>query len=390
MSVTRRTFLTAAAAAGVAAGTAGAQEKTYKAVVIGDTKNGGYGHDLHMVFQHRADVTIAALADPDEEGRAKHAAECGAVTTYADWREMLAKEQADIAIVAPRWTPPHKDYVLACAEAGLHGFMEKPLCVDLEEADAMVEAVESRGLKWALAHNFRMTPLVAHVKQLVDDGLLGTIVEVRTRGKEDARAGGEDLVVLGCHLFDMMCYFIGDPLWCMSDITHNGKPATPADVREATEPLGPIVGNRINAMYGFDNGIAGHFSSMYTKDGNGARWALNLYGTKGCITINLNRVAPVIKYLDDSIWHAGARGSAWVDPPGMPEYVIDDPHTQTYIPNITDLMDAIANDREPACSLRHGRRTIEMVQGVWASYVAGCRVALPLADRAHPLKNWSA
>jgi predicted dehydrogenase len=390
MNVSRRTFLTAAAAATAAAGIARAEEKTYRAVVIGDTKNGGYGHDLHMVFAHRPDVSIAALADPDEAGRAARAAECGAPVTYADYREMLEKEKPDIAIIAPRWTPPHKDYLLACAEAGCHGFMEKPLCVDLEEADAMVAAVESRGLKWALAHNFRMTPMVAHVKKVVDEGLIGTVVEARARGKEDDRAGGEDLVVLGCHLFDMMAYFLGDPQWCMSDVTHNGQPATPADVREATEPLGPIVGNRIHAMYGFGEGVAGHFSSMRTKEGNGARWALNLYGTKGCITINLNRVAPVIKYLDDSIWHAGARGSAWADVPGMPAYVIDDPKTQTYIPNITDLMDAIANNREPACSLAHGRRAQEMIQGVWASHVAGCRVALPLAERKHPLKGWGA
>ena len=389
MPLSRRHFLASAALTGAAL-SARAEEKKYKAAVIGDTKQGGYGHDLHMIFEHRPDVDIVALADPDETGRAERAAQCGANTTYADYREMLEKESPDIVVVGPRWTVNHKEYVLACAEAGCHGFLEKPLCVDLAEADAMIEATESRGLKWGLAYNFRMTPNVAHVKKLLDDGLLGTIMEVRGHGKEDQRAGGEDLIVLGTHSFDLMCYLLGGaPQWCMADITHNGKPATPADVREATEPLGPIVGNRLNAVYGFDQGVTGHFSSMRTKEGPGARWAVNVYGSKGVITINLGREVPVIHYLDDSVWHAGARGTEWVVPEGMPDYSYEG-SVGRYIPNVTDLMDAIENDRPVSAGLRHGRQSQEMIHGVWASHIAGCKVALPLEERGHPLRAWTA
>ena len=84
----------------------------YTACVIGDTKNGGYGHDLHKSFDLNPDVRLVGLADPDEEGRAKRAAECGVEKTYADYRDMLEKESPDMVIVGPRWTPTHKDYVL--------------------------------------------------------------------------------------------------------------------------------------------------------------------------------------------------------------------------------------------------------------------------------------
>src|SRR5690606_13046843 len=147
--------------------------------IIGDSKQGGYGHDMHLAFDLHDRVQVVGLADPDEEGRAKHAAEAGAANTYADYREMLEKEKPDLVAIGPRWTIHHKDYIEACAAAGAHGFLEKPLCVDLAEGDAMLAAVTARNLKWAVAYNFRVTPTLAHVKKaILEDKLIGTVVEV--------------------------------------------------------------------------------------------------------------------------------------------------------------------------------------------------------------------
>jgi predicted dehydrogenase len=395
MHISRRAFMATAAAASAASFAAQAQEaaagKTYKAVVIGDTKQGGYGHAMHRIFTHRPDVKVVGLADPDEAGRAKCAAECGAERTYADYREMLAKEQPNLAVIAPRWTVNHKEYLLACADAGSHGFTEKPLCVDMEEADAMVAAIEAKNLKWGIGYNYRMTPQVRHVRKLVvEDGLIGTLIEARGRGKEDQRAGGEDLVVLGAHVMDLMRFFMGDAQRCMADITHDGRTALPADVREASEPLGPILGNRVNALFTFKDGATGHFASMKNPGPEWLRFSINLYGTKGTITINLNRPVPVIKWLDESIWNSGVRGKAWQDVPDMPAYEVANKDTDTFIPNVDDLMAAIAEDRAPAASLQDGARAVEMVQAVFAAHTAGGKVDLPLPNRAHPLKNWTA
>ena len=46
---------------------------------------------------------------------------------------------------------------------------------------------------------------------MLREGRLGQLLEIRARGKEDTRAGGEDLIVLGTHCFDLMRYFAGDP-----------------------------------------------------------------------------------------------------------------------------------------------------------------------------------
>ena len=415
MDINRRVFL-----AGAAAATAGlslraqAQDspKIYRACIIGDSKQGGYGHDMHLAFDLNPRVQVVGLADPDEEGRAKYGAECKAPNLYADYREMLEKEKPDLVAVGPRRTVNHREYLEACAAIGAHGFLEKPLCVDMAEADAMVAAVEAKNLKWAVAYNFRQTPTLAHVKKcIIDDKLIGTVVEARSRGKEDARAGAEDLVVLGTHLFDLMRYLMGDALWCQSDITHNGKTAVAADIREASEPLGPVVGNRIHATFGFEKGLAGYFSSMRTPEQSGGRWGLDIYGTKGVISIKmdtfsrqpavkptpeevLNSIVPEVLWLDDSGWipRVGADGaalSAWKPLPEAPAIAIADQKRDRHAPIVADLVAAIDESRLPATSLQDSAQSMEMVQAVFEAYVQGKRVAIPLESREHPLKHWS-
>ena len=105
----------------------------------------------------------------------------------------LEKEKPDLVAIGPRWTINHKDYLLACADIGAHGFMEKHICVDLEEADEMIAAVEAKNLKWSLAYNFRVTPEVQHARHMFrKEGIIGSPLEMRARGKEGKheRRGG--------------------------------------------------------------------------------------------------------------------------------------------------------------------------------------------------------
>ena len=74
----------------------------FKAVVITDSTNdrGGPSHGLHRTFDLHPDVQTVALADPSDEHRNQWRQEAGAATGYADYRDMLAAESPDIAIIA--------------------------------------------------------------------------------------------------------------------------------------------------------------------------------------------------------------------------------------------------------------------------------------------------
>lgn len=391
----RRTFLTqtAAVAAALSMGGAGAADtaarKPYRACIIGDSLQGKYGHSLHLVWALRGDVEVVALADPDEAGREKHAREAGAPRTYADYRQMLEKERPDLVAVGPRWTAHHREYLLACAEAGAHGILEKPLTPDLAEADEVIAAMAAKNLKWAIAFNFRASPEIAHARKLLfEEGLIGDILEIRGRGKEDARSGGEDLIVLGIHLFDMMIYFLGKPRWCASRILVDGRTAARDDIRDATEALGPVVGDSLHAVFGFDRGVPGYFTSTKVKNANPGRYGMDIYGSNGIATIRIDP-KPTVYYIQEPSWAPGGKDSIWKrlpDCPGAPER--EPGAVAHYAPIIDDLIEAIEEDRAPKISLEDGRQATEMIQAVFEAPLHGGYVDMPLKERAHPLFRW--
>jgi len=392
----RRDFFTTSALGLAALGTASASRaqdgKKYRAGIIGDTKNGGYGHNMHQLWQLRQDVEVVALAEPDEATRAERAAEANAPKTYADYREMLEKEKLDLVAIAPRWTVNHKQYLLDCAAAGVHGITEKPLCTDLAEADEALAALDAKNLRWAIAFNFRASPVIPHAKKaLFEDKVIGEPLEIRMRGKEDSRSGGEDLIVLGTHLFDMARYFLGEAEYCQAEFREGGRLSEVKDIREASEPIGPIIGDTVHAHYAFVNGFPVYFDSVTNPDGNQSRWGMDIYGTKGTAIIRMGNV-PFIRVWPSPAWAPMGEKVSWQKLPDAPEVPVREPESVGhYGPIMDDLIAAIEEKRRPEFSVQDARAAQEFIHAAFASHSnSGARVAMPAQDRKHPLEQWKA
>ena len=214
-------------------------QKRYRAGAIGRTGGGDYGHGLHLGFLGAEQVDFVGVADPDEAGRQKVAEATGAERTYADYREMLEKEGLDLVTVGPRWVDCREEMVTACVEAGCHVYCEKPMAASLEAGDRMVAAADRAGVKLAVAHQGVYLPQVQEVKRLLQAGRIGEVQAVYAHGKQDSRrGGGEDMMVLGTHLFNTMRFFVGDVAWMSAHVTAGGRAIGPDDVREAGEPIG--------------------------------------------------------------------------------------------------------------------------------------------------------
>lgn len=360
--------------------------RTYTACVIGNTGRGGYGHGLDLAFQKIPNVRVVAVADPDGKGREAARQRIGAERAYADWREMIRREKPHLLSIGPRWVEQRLEMVEAAAEAGSHVFMEKPVAASLEEADAIVDAAERRGIRIAVAHHARLYPSVQHLKKLVDEGLLGDLLEVRTRGKEDHRSGGEDLMVLGTHGLYLMRYFAGEPLWCSARVTEKGRDVTAEDRRPATEPLGPVAGDTIHASYAFPNGVQGHFASQRATPGG--RFQAALYGSRGAAVIRIG-FDPEISYLPDPLWPAGRAGARWQPLPGAVEDSSDPSGLKgVALANkriVESLLRSIETGAPCPVDIREARATLEMILAVYAAHLSGGRAAFPLKDRRHPL-----
>jgi predicted dehydrogenase len=360
-----------------------AEQKTYRAAIIGHTGAGNYGHGLDMIFSGRPNIEVVALADPDADGRAKAATRTGAARQYADYREMLAKEKPDLVSVAPRWTLQHHAMGLAVLQAGAHLFMEKPLTHTLAEADELLSVAEKAQRKVAVAHQMRLSPSILFLKQQVDAGLIGKLLEVRAHGKQDHRAGGEDLLVLGVHLFDLMRFFAGDAHWCTARVLQNERPVTRQDARPATEGIGLVLGDELSAQFAFARGVNATFTSRRANQQAAGHWGLALIGSQGAARI-LADVCPRIFARAHGNWQT----SEWKPVEGDPTSNWSDVERSVQHANdrvVDHWLDAIQSNREPVCSGIAGMKAVEMAHAVFTAGLSGGRVTLPLKSREHPL-----
>jgi predicted dehydrogenase len=361
--------------------------RKYRVAVIGSTGRGDYGHGIDTVWKEVPATEVVAVADENEEGRAKAAGRTGAKAAYADYREMIEREKPQIVAVCPRWIDRHVDFVLACVERGIHVYMEKPFCRTLEEADRIVTACEMTHAKLALAHQTRYCPIIPVVRAMIAEGQLGRVLEIRARGKEDRRGGAEDLWVLGSHVLNLMSAFAGEPVSCFATMTQQGAPVRRRDVVDGREGLGPLAGDGLEARFQFASGITGYFSSFKDQGGSPSRFALQIFGSKGVIEYPSGYL-PAVHFLADPGWSPGRSGARWKP---VTSEGLDKPETRPggnavgNVVAVNDLISAIENDRQPLCNVYEGRATVEMIAGVFDSHRQGKPVRIPLENRKHPL-----
>ena len=248
--------------------------KTYRVGIIGRTGKGNYGHDVDVAFTKLPNVEIVAVSDDDDQGRESAKRRTNAKKAYANYRQMLETEKLDIVAICPRWIDKHHEMLLAAAEASCHVYMEKPFCRTLAECDEVIHQFQMRHLSLGIAHISAVLTRPRHrSSSLVKAGEIGDLLELRARGKEDHRGGGEDLWVLGSHVFGLMRSFAGgNPTHCTATVLQNGRSILRSDVRDGAEGIGPLAGDNIQARFHFARGVFGHFASRRGMASNPTRF----------------------------------------------------------------------------------------------------------------------
>jgi predicted dehydrogenase len=232
----------------------------------------------------------------------------------------------------------------------------------------------------------RCSPFVTKVVEMVRGGEIGDVQEIRTRGKEDRRVGGEDMMVLGPHLCDVMRIFLGDPKWVFAHVEDHGQELAREHIRQPTEPIGSVAGRQIAAMFSFHDGIHGYFASKQTADTHPLRFGTHIYGSRGVIFLP-NAIypegQPFILRSPARVPDSNARWEPIEIQPAIPFQAAGRDLANGLM--VDDLLAAISQDRKPACSEIDGRWTIEMIAGIYRSQIEGKPQRLPLEDRRWPL-----
>ncbi|MGH7944162.1 MAG: Gfo/Idh/MocA family protein [Opitutaceae bacterium] len=376
--------------AGIAAAAAGLRARAdaatatapppVNAAIIGQIPDGlnAYGHKLDLIFAGRPGVEVVAVADPNAEHRAAAQQRTGARRAYADYREMLERERPQLVSVAVLASVHHYAIVKAALAAGAHVLCEKPMTRSLAEADELLALADRSGRKLAFAHQLRLYPATLHLKRRLDDGLIGELLEIRMHGKQDQRAGGEDLVVLGTHLCDLARFFAGEPEWCSARVLQGGREIVAADAHSVSPDIGPIAGDEITAMVAFPHGVNVHYTSREKNAVAAGLWGMEFIGSRGAARLSFY-MSPQLSLRHDGAWRP----------------LENDPTATTSTADrlagnrvlVDDWLAAIAENREPVCNGFAAMKALEMIHAIFTAGLSRGRVELPLKNRQHPLAS---
>lgn len=179
---------------------------------------GGIAQTYAQAFQQSDFCKLVAVADINQDS-AKAFAEPFGARSFSDYKDLAERTEIDAVIVA---TPPntHPGIAMYFMRRGVHVLCEKPLCLSVAEARAMIETARTRGVIFTMATKFRYCEDVVKAKAILASGVLGEIVQFEnaftakvdmSRRWNSVReiAGGGVLIDNGTHSVDIIRYFLG-------------------------------------------------------------------------------------------------------------------------------------------------------------------------------------
>lgn len=349
-------------------------------------------HDLPMFFPDVPKPVMKAICGRDVAGVTQAQKQFSWESYETDWRALVARDDIDlIDINAP--SNMHKDIAVAAAEAGKHIFCEKPLALTLEDSREMLRAAEAAGVKHMCGFNYRFAPAVQLAKKLVDEGRLGKIHHFRAWFLQDwivdpdfplvwrlqkEIAGSGSHGDLGAHLIDLAHFLVGDmdEVVGMSETFVKQRPLsesmTGLSATGSKEgPKGEVtVDDATLFLTRFKNGALGSFEATRFASGHRCTNSFEINGSKGSVIFDFERMNELQVYFtddDDDVQGfrrvlvtdpAHAYSEAWW-PPG---HTIGYEHT--FIHEVVELMQALAEDRQPSPSFVDGVKCQQVLEAV--------------------------
>lgn len=182
----------------------------------------GFQGRIHVESLKRiAGVEVVAVADTDPARLASVADAFSVPNRYADYRELLDAGPYDLVTICTM-AVHHAKMTIAALEAGAHVLCEKPLALNAEEGQAMIDAARRANRMLAIGYNMRFTPNARAISRFIESGQFGRPVFTRAWAKasqvpwwgEHYRkeiSGGGALASTAVHFLDLALHFAGFP-----------------------------------------------------------------------------------------------------------------------------------------------------------------------------------
>jgi UDP-N-acetyl-2-amino-2-deoxyglucuronate dehydrogenase len=312
---------------------------------------------------------LSAVCDVDEE-RAREAGEREGVPWFTSYDEMLAKAPADIVTIA---TPSgmHAAHGIAAARAGKHVITEKPMSITLTQADALVQACDDAGVQLFVVKQNRLNAPIVLLKRAVDRGRFGRIymanVTVRWQRPQDYydqapwrgtwEFDGGAFMNQASHYVDLIQWIVG--------------PVESVLARTATQARRIEAEDSGAAVLRFRSGALGVIEVNVLTFPKNLEGSVTIMGEKGTVKIGGTAVNRVETWLfadyddDDKLVD-----SANTAPPNVYGF-----GHQGYYRNV---LAALRGEMRPDTDGRAGRKSLELILGIYESAKTGREVPIPL------------
>jgi predicted dehydrogenase len=175
-------------------------------------------------FPLKAKIEMHTICGRHPAGVQAARAKLGWQFASTDWRELVESPLIEIIDINTH-NDSHAEIAIAAARAGKHVLCEKPLALDVKQAEAMLAAAQKAKVVHMVCHNYRRVPAIAQAKQMIADGALGQIYHYHARYAQDwlvdpdaplqwklqkpisgSGAHGD----IGVHLIDLARYLVGE------------------------------------------------------------------------------------------------------------------------------------------------------------------------------------
>jgi len=354
---------------------------------MGRTHSNAYCKVNHF-FDLAYEPVLKVICGLEDKEAGAFADKWGYQSHTTDWKSVIADDDIDLVdICVPNNV--HAEIAIAAAKAGKAIICEKPLALNGEQAETMVDAVEKAGIANLVSFNYRRVPAVTLAKMLIDEGRLGRIFHYRANFLQDwtistdVPQGGMatwrlDVKAAGSGVTgDLLAHCADTAMW------HNGPidsvcAMTETFVKERMhvetgkkEKVG--IDDACTFMCRFDNGSLGNFESTRYARGHKALYTFEINGEKASIAWDLHDLHRLsyFDHADESIvrgWrsvHVTDGDMPYMDKWWVPGLQIGYEHT--FVHQVADFLQGYAEGKPASPTFKEALATQYLCDAVLAS-----------------------
>jgi myo-inositol 2-dehydrogenase / D-chiro-inositol 1-dehydrogenase len=333
---------------------------------------------------------VVAVASPTAAHAGQFAAERGIRHAFSDFRRILDLTEIDLVVLG---VPNDLHCEIAClaAQAAKHVVVEKPMAMNATECDRMIAECQKAGVMLGYAEELCFAPKYVRMKQLIDEGAIGTVHLVKQSEKHDGphaswfydtkRSGGGVTMDMGCHAIEFFRWLLG-----------GNSPGGKARVASVYAQMGTFFhGERTDGddeailLLTFEGGAVGLAEESWIKPG-GMDDRAEVFGSEGQVYADVLYGNALRAFSRRGYGYAVEKAGSTA---GWSFPIYEEIWNYGFPQEMRHFVECAREGSVPRESGHDGRAVVEAIHALYASAARGARMELPFVSAAErPIDHW--